>query len=208
MGGKRAFDIAISATALAVLSPVIALTALGVRLFLGQPVLFQQRRPGLNDEIFEVLKFRTMRDERLPDGTMLPDQQRLTRFGRFLRSSSLDELPGLWNVLRGDMSLVGPRPLLVEYLPLYSPEQRRRHDVPPGLTGLAQVSGRNALTWDEKFQLDCWYVDNRSFWLDVRILFKTIFKVLTRNGISAPGDATMPRFVGSQSETIQPKNAL
>ena len=179
------------------LAPIILSVAAFVALFLGRPVLFRQLRPGRHGVPFSIVKFRTMRDASDALGQALPDAFRLTRFGRFLRATSLDELPGLWNVLTGDMSLVGPRPLLVEYLPLYSPEQRRRHDVRPGMTGWAQVNGRNALSWEEKFALDVWYVDNRSLWLDIKILGLTVRKVLVREGISAAGEATMPRFTGS-----------
>lgn len=168
-----------------------------VRRKLGSPVFFRQTRPGLKGKLFEMVKFRTMTDERGPDGQLLPDKDRLTPFGRWLRASSLDELPELWNVLKGEMSLVGPRPLLVEYLPLYTPEQARRHEVRPGITGWAQVNGRNAISWEEKFKLDVWYVDNQSLWLDLKILWLTIKKVLVRDGISAQGDATMPKFTGS-----------
>jgi len=165
---------------------------------LGKPVLFRQKRPGLKGNIFEMLKFRSMRDAVDGEGNALPDSERLTPFGKKLRSSSLDELPGLWNVLKGDMSLVGPRPLLVEYLPLYSVEQARRHDVRPGITGWAQVNGRNAISWEEKFKLDIWYVDNQSFWLDIKILFLTVKKVFVRDGISAEGEVTMHKFTGSE----------
>jgi len=171
-----------------------------VRRELGSPVFFCQMRPGLHGRPFRMIKFRTMTDARGSDGRLLPDADRLTAFGRFLRASSLDELPELWNVLKGDMSLVGPRPLLVEYLPLYSRVQARRHDVRPGITGWAQVNGRNALSWDRKLELDVWYVDNRSLWLDFRILWLTLRKVLARDGINAPGEATMPRFTGPQME--------
>ena len=164
---------------------------------LGSPVFFRQVRPGMNGEPFEMVKFRTMTDERGPDGQLLPDAVRLTAFGCFLRSSSLDELPELWNVLKGDMSLVGPRPLLMEYLPLYSPEQARRHEVRPGITGWAQVNGRNAISWEDKFRLDVWYVDHHSLWLDIKILLATIRKVLVRDGISASGEATMSKFTGN-----------
>ena len=192
---KRLFDAMISASLLCVLSPLLILLAFLVRGRLGSPVLFRQVRPGKDAKPFEMLKFRTMTDARDADGQLLPDAKRLTPFGRFLRSTSLDELPELWNVLKGDMSLVGPRPLLMEYLPLYSVEQARRHEVRPGVTGWAQVNGRNALSWEEKFSLDVWYVDNRSFWLDMRILTLTTLRVLMRSGISAQGEATMPRFV-------------
>jgi len=195
---KRLFDITTSAIALLLLAlPLLALVLL-VRRKLGHPAFFRQVRPGLHGQPFEMLKLRTMTDARGPDGALLPDADRLTPFGRFLRASSLDELPELWNVLKGDMSLVGPRPLLVEYLPLYSPEQARRHEVRPGITGWAQVNGRNALGWEEKFALDVWYVDHRSLWLDIKILWLTVHKVLVRDGISAAGEATMPRFTGSK----------
>lgn len=193
---KRSFDIVVSGILLFLLSPVMATTAFLIRRKLGSPVLFRQMRPGKDTKPFEMLKFRTMTDARGPDGVLLPDAQRLTSFGRFLRSTSLDELPELWNVFKGDMSLVGPRPLLMEYLPLYSPEQARRHEVRPGVTGWAQINGRNALSWDEKFALDVWYIGNRSFWLDVKILVFTVGKVFRRSGISAKGEATMPRFDG------------
>jgi len=194
---KRTMDIALAAAALALLSPVLLLVALLIRLTMGRPVLFRQLRPGLHGEPFELLKFRTMRDAVDARGMPLPDGERLTRLGRFLRASSLDELPELWNVLKGEMSLVGPRPLLMEYLPFYSAEQARRHEVRPGLTGWAQVNGRNALSWEEKFQLDIWYVDNRSLGLDLKILCLTVLKVLKRDGISAEGEATMPKFSGT-----------
>lgn len=197
---KRIIDLTVSACALIVLSPVLAIVALLVRQRLGSPVLFRQIRPGRAGQPFEMIKFRTMRDAVGADGQRLSDAERLTPFGRFLRSASLDELPGLWNVLKGDMSLVGPRPLLMEYLPLYTPEQARRHEVRPGVTGWAQVNGRNAISWDEKFRLDVWYVDNRSTWLDLKILLLTVRKVLMREGISAAGDATMPIFSGSRDD--------
>lgn len=195
---KRAMDFSAALLAALLLAPVIVLVALLVRINLGTPVFFRQQRPGLHGRAFMMVKFRTMRDAAGADGRPLPDELRLTRFGRFLRSSSLDELPELWNVLAGDMSLVGPRPLLMEYLPLYSAEQARRHEVRPGVTGWAQVNGRNAISWEEKFALDVWYVDNRSLWLDIRILFMTVGKVFRRQGISAAGEATMPRFTGLQ----------
>ena len=195
---KRAMDVVLVSCALLVLVLPLAGLAWLVRVRLGSPVLFRQERPGMHGQPFQMVKFRTMTDARDLDGQLLPDADRLTAFGRFLRSSSLDELPGFWNVLKGDMSLVGPRPLLMEYLPLYSPEQARRHEVRPGITGWAQINGRNALSWDEKFKLDVWYVDNRSLWLDIKILWLTVRKVLVRDGISAAGEATMPRFVGSQ----------
>jgi lipopolysaccharide/colanic/teichoic acid biosynthesis glycosyltransferase len=198
---KRIFELTVALLILlALVSLAIPLLVLfwQVRRKLGSPVFFRQTRPGLKGKLFEMVKFRTMTDERGPDGQLLPDKDRLTPFGRWLRASSLDELPELWNVLKGEMSLVGPRPLLVEYLPLYTPEQARRHEVRPGITGWAQVNGRNAISWEEKFKLDVWYVDNQSLWLDLKILWLTIKKVLVRDGISAQGDATMPKFTGSQ----------
>lgn len=195
---KRFFDVFAAVSALLLLSPVLAIVAWKVRREMGSPVLFRQVRPGLHGKPFEMIKFRTMRDATGPDGQPLPDAERLTQFGQFLRSSSLDELPELWNVLKGDMSLVGPRPLLMEYLPLYSLEQARRHQVRPGITGWAQVNGRNAIGWEEKFALDVWYVDNRSLWLDIRTLFLTVKRVLVRDGISAEGEATMSKFTGSR----------
>ena len=196
---KRLFDLLVATLALYLLAlPLLALVWLIDRK-LGSPVLFTQVRPGLHGKPFLMVKFRTMTDERDAAGALLPDAQRLTPFGRFLRSTSLDELPELWNVMRGEMSLVGPRPLLMEYLPLYSPEQARRHEVRPGITGWAQVNGRNAISWVDKFALDVWYVDHRSLWLDVRILWLTVRKVLVRDGISAAGEATMPRFEGDKA---------
>ncbi len=196
---KRLFDVVVAALTLLLLAlPLVALASL-VQRKLGSPVLFTQVRPGLHGKPFRMVKFRTMTDARDASGALLPDAQRLTPFGRFLRSSSLDELPELWNVLHGEMSLVGPRPLLMEYLPLYTPEQARRHEVRPGITGWAQVNGRNAINWADKFALDVWYVDHRSLWLDLRILWLTVRKVLVRDGISAAGEATMPRFTGSES---------
>jgi lipopolysaccharide/colanic/teichoic acid biosynthesis glycosyltransferase len=201
---KRLFDLVVIALALPVLAlPFLVVTWL-VRSRLGSPVFFLQVRPGLRGQPFEMVKFRTMHDERGPEGELLPDAARLTSFGRFLRATSLDELPELWNVLKGDMSLVGPRPLLMEYLPLYTPEQARRHEVRPGVTGWAQVNGRNAISWEDKFELDVWYVDHRSLWLDIRILWLTVQKVLVRDGISAAGEATMPRFTGSTPDRDQP----
>jgi lipopolysaccharide/colanic/teichoic acid biosynthesis glycosyltransferase len=191
---KRGFDILVAGTLLVILLPVFLVLVLLVRTRLGSPVLFRQQRPGLHGRPFEIIKFRTMTDARDSEGRLLPDGERLTRFGRFLRSSSLDELPELWNVLKGEMSLVGPRPLLMEYLPLYSPQQARRHEVRPGITGWAQVNGRNAISWDEKFAMDVWYIDNRSVALDIRICFKTIMKVIFVKNISAPGHDTMPKF--------------
>jgi lipopolysaccharide/colanic/teichoic acid biosynthesis glycosyltransferase len=196
---KRLFDLLASAMGLLLLTVPLAVLAWQVRRKLGSPVLFTQVRPGLHGKPFRMVKFRTMTDARDVSGALLPDAQRLTPFGRFLRASSLDELPELWNVLRGEMSLVGPRPLLLEYLPLYSPEQARRHEVRPGITGWAQVNGRNAISWADKFALDVWYVDHRSLWLDVRILWLTVRKVLVRDGISAAGEATMPRFEGDKA---------
>jgi lipopolysaccharide/colanic/teichoic acid biosynthesis glycosyltransferase len=193
---KRTVDIVISVFAALLLAPVISIAALLIRQKLGSPVFFAQVRPGLNGQPFRMFKFRTMTDAHDAEGQLLPDTDRLPPFGRWLRATSLDELPGLWNVLNGDMSLVGPRPLLMQYLPLYSPEQARRHQVKPGLTGWAQINGRNALTWDEKFALDIWYVDNLSLWLDLRIMWATAFKVCKREGINASGEATMPAFQG------------
>jgi lipopolysaccharide/colanic/teichoic acid biosynthesis glycosyltransferase len=197
---KRIFDLSVALVALIIFLPVLLVVAWLVRRKLGVPVLFRQVRPGRNGHPFEMIKFRTMRDACGTDGKPLPDGERLTPFGNFLRSTSLDELPELWNVLKGDMSLVGPRPLLMEYLPLYSPAQARRHEVRPGVTGWAQVNGRNALSWDDKFRLDVWYVDHRSFWLDLKILILTVKKVFVREGISAAGEATMPKFTGSKSQ--------
>ncbi len=195
---KRLFDITAATTALVILSPVYAITAYKVSKNLGSPVLFRQTRPGLNGKPFEMIKFRSMKDAIDADGNPLEDSERLTSFGKTLRNSSLDELPELWNVVKGDMSLVGPRPLLMEYLPLYSDEQARRHNARPGITGHAQVNGRNAIGWDEKFKLDTWYVDNQSLWLDIKILFKTVKKVLIKDGISADGEATMSKFTGNK----------
>ena len=196
---KRLTDILLSSLGLIVLAPVIA--AVAVAAALGRPILFRQLRPGLHGKPFELVKFRTMLDSVGADGEPLDDARRLTRFGRFLRASSLDELPELWNILRGDMSLVGPRPLLMRYLPLYTPDQARRHDVRPGLTGWSQVNGRNALTWPEKLALDTWYVDHRSFGLDLKILLMTVAKVLSRSGIAAEGSETMPEFRGTSPES-------
>jgi lipopolysaccharide/colanic/teichoic acid biosynthesis glycosyltransferase len=195
---KRVFDFLASATALLLLAVPLAVLAWHVRWKLGSPVLFTQVRPGLHGRPFRMVKFRTMTDERDANGALLPDAQRITPFGNFLRSTSLDELPELWNVLRGDMSLVGPRPLLIEYLPLYTPEQSRRHEVRPGITGWAQVNGRNAISWGDKFALDVWYVDNYNFSLDIRILLRTVRKVVVRDGISAVGEVTMPKFKGTK----------
>ena len=196
---KRGFDLVIALLALVLLALPMLVLALWICHKLGSPVLFKQVRPGLCGRPFTMVKFRTMLDEYGSDGALLPDAKRLTPFGRFLRASSLDELPELWNVLKGEMSLVGPRPLLMEYLPLYTPEQARRHEVRPGITGWAQVNGRNATNWEDRFALDVWYLDNRSLWLDMRILWMTVKKVLVRDGISAAGEATMPRFTGSPS---------
>ena len=196
---KRLFDLLGSLSLLIILFPVIAIVAIVIRIKLGFPVVFRQLRPGLSGAPFEMVKFRTMLDVTDTDGNILPDSERLTSFGKFLRSTSLDELPELWNVLKGDMSLVGPRPLLMEYLPLYSSFQARRHDVKPGITGWAQVNGRNLLSWEEKFELDVWYVDNSSFWLDLKILFLTVKKVVVRDGVSHSDHATMKKFIGSSS---------
>jgi lipopolysaccharide/colanic/teichoic acid biosynthesis glycosyltransferase len=195
---KRAFDIVASTSALVVLSPVLAITAYKVKKELGSPVLFRQTRPGLHGKPFEMIKFRTMKDATDKEGNALPDSERLTDFGKKLRASSLDELPELWNVLKGDMSLVGPRPLLMEYLPLYNAEQAKRHNVRPGVTGYAQVNGRNSLSWEDKFKLDTWYVEHQSLWLDMKILLKTVKKVIIKDGISAEGEATMTKFTGTK----------
>jgi len=198
MTTKRLFDIFVSAIALVLLLPIFLLVNRKIAENLGKPVLFKQDRPGLNGDVFEMIKFRSMRNAVDEDGKGLPDSERLTSFGEKLRSSSLDELPGLWNVLKGDMSLVGPRPLLVEYLPLYSKEQAARHNVRPGITGWAQVNGRNAISWDQKFEYDVWYVNNQSFWLDIKILLLTVKKVFVRDGINADGHVTIEKFKGSQ----------
>ena len=195
---KRPLDVLCVVAGLVLFWWVFLIVAVLVRVKLGAPVIFSQQRPGKGGKIFRLYKFRTMTDERDEAGELLPDEQRLTRFGRLLRSTSLDELPELWNILKGDMSLVGPRPLLVKYLPLYSPEQARRHDVLPGLTGWAQVNGRNAITWEEKFRLDVWYVDHVSLVTDVKVLFLTVKKVFCREGISAAGEATMGEFRGCE----------
>ncbi|MFV5503148.1 MULTISPECIES: sugar transferase [unclassified Acinetobacter] len=197
---KRLLDIIIASIALILLSPLYAFVAYKVKKNLGSPVLFRQVRPGLHGKPFEMIKFRTMKDAVDEQGNPLPDSERLTPFGQMLRSTSLDEMPELWNVIKGDMSIVGPRPLLMEYLPLYSPEQAKRHDVRPGMTGHAQVNGRNAIGWEEKFKLDTWYVENQSIWLDFKIMFKTVHKVLAKDDISAEGEATMTRFTGSQNK--------
>lgn len=194
---KRLLDFTAALFGIILLSPLILVLILLIRQKLGSPVLFTQTRPGLYGKPFKMVKFRTMTDARDTDGNLLPDNIRLTALGRFLRSTSLDELPELWNVLKGEMSLVGPRPLLMEYLPLYTQAQARRHEVRPGITGWAQINGRNAISWNEKFTLDVWYVDNQSFWLDLKILLLTIKKVFVREGISAEGEATMPKFTGN-----------
>lgn len=195
---KRLFDMVISLISLVLLSPVMLLLAWNIKNKLGSPVFFVQMRPGKNKKQFEMVKFRTMRDSVDENNNLLSDELRMTPFGSMLRSTSLDELPGLWNVLKGDMSLVGPRPLLVEYLPLYSKEQARRHEVRPGITGWAQVNGRNAIDWDEKFKLDVWYVNNQSFWLDLKILLLTVKKVFIKEGITQDGEATMYKFTGNK----------
>lgn len=194
---KRLIDITASSAALVTLSPVLAVTAYKVKKNLGSPILFKQTRPGLYGEPFEMVKFRTMLDAYDEQGNPLPNEQRHTKFGNFLRSTSLDELPELWNVLKGDMSLVGPRPLLTDYLPLYNEEQARRHDVRPGVTGWAQVNGRNAISWEEKFKLDTWYVDNQSLLLDLKILLMTLKKVVVKEGVNASDTVTMTRFTGN-----------
>ncbi len=191
---KRAFDILLSITSILLFFPVFILVALIVASKFGIPIFFKQSRPGLNGRLFTILKFRTMTNECNQEGILLSDEARLTEFGKFLRSTSLDELPSLWNILIGDMSLVGPRPLLVEYLPLYSTEQARRHEIKPGVTGWAQINGRNAISWDNKFDLDVWYVDNQSIWLDLKILWLTVKKVIMRNDVSPKGKDIMPRF--------------
>ena len=197
---KRLIDVLTSTLLLILLSLLLLALALLVRVKLGRPVFFSQERPGLHGKLFKLYKFRSMREAFDETGKSLPDEERLTPFGRFLRSSSLDELPELFNVLKGEMSLVGPRPLLVAYLARYTPEQARRHEVRPGITGWAQVNGRNALTWEEKFKLDVWYVDHQSLWLDIKILFLTLWKALKREGISAPGSATAPEFMGTEEK--------
>ena len=199
---KRLLDIVIASSALVLLSPVYAFVAYKVRKNLGSPVLFRQVRPGLNGKPFEMIKFRSMKDAVDAQGNPLPDRERLTPFGQMLRSSSLDEMPELWNVIKGDMSIVGPRPLLMEYLPLYNEQQAKRHNVRPGITGYAQVNGRNAISWEKKFELDTWYVENRSLWLDFKIMLKTVQKVLSKDDISAEGEATMSKFTG----TSEPKD--
>ncbi|MCA4797976.1 sugar transferase [Acinetobacter towneri] len=199
---KRIIDITIASTALILLSPVYLIVAHKVKKNLGSPVLFRQVRPGLHGKPFEMIKFRTMKDAVDAEGHPLPDSERLTPFGKMLRATSLDEMPELWNVIKGDMSIVGPRPLLMEYLPLYNEEQAKRHNVRPGITGYAQVNGRNAISWEKKFELDTWYVENRSLWLDFKIMLKTVQKVLSKDDISAEGEATMSKFTG----TSEPKD--
>jgi len=197
---KRIFDLIVLSTGVLFILPILIIIAVVVKTKLGSPIFFEQPRPGLNGKIFKMIKFRTMLDATDKQGKQLPDEQRITLFGDFLRSASLDELPGLFNVFKGDMSIVGPRPLLVEYLPLYNDEQSRRHNVRPGITGWAQVNGRNAITWEQKFSFDIWYVDNQSFWLDVKIILLTVKKVLVREGISADGHVTVETFKGTLNE--------
>jgi len=196
---KRILDIVMSVIALLLFSPVLLVLAFLIRIKLGSPILYSQARPGMNNQVFTMLKFRSMTDERNEDGSLLLDAERLPAFGRLLRSSSLDELPGLFNVLKGDMSIVGPRPLLVEYLSLYNNQQIRRHEVRPGITGWAQVNGRNALSWEQKFKYDVWYVDNQSIWLDLKIICKTVIKVIRRDDINQDGQATMDKFTGAST---------
>ena len=205
---KRLFDLLCTLLALLILGPAFLLLAILVKLRLGSPVLFRQVRPGLNGKPFVMYKFRTMRETKDNNGNLLPDEKRLTSFGRFLRSTSLDELPELLNIVKNDMSLVGPRPLLMEYLERYSPEQARRHDVRPGLTGWAQVNGRNALSWEEKFAHDVWYVDNRTFRLDIKIILLTVLQTVRRDGISQPGHATMPVFYGSEKKGLREADSM
>lgn len=200
--GKRIMDLILSLLAIMVLSPVLLIVAILVRVKLGSPVIFKQKRPGLNEKIFTLYKFRTMTDEKDENGVLLPDSVRLTSFGKFLRSTSLDELPELLNIIKGDMSIVGPRPLLVKYLPLYNEYQRRRHEVRPGLTGWAQVNGRNAISWEEKFELDIEYVDRMSFVFDLKIILLTLKKVITKEGITSENSATMEPFKGSAKESV------
>ena len=201
--GKRLLDIVFCVCGLLILSPVLLILFILVRIRLGSPVIFSQERPGRGCQLFRLFKFRSMTDAKDESGNLLPDSERLTSFGKSLRAASLDELPELWNIIKGDMSLVGPRPLLVRYLPLYSAEQMRRHDVRPGLTGHAQVNGRNAISWQEKFVLDCWYVDNVSFWLDLKIIFATFLKVVSRSGISSESSDTMEPFLGNSESGIR-----
>ena len=202
--GKRLLDIILSIVGLALLSPVLLCAAALVRIKLGSPVIFRQRRPGLNGKIFKLRKFRSMTDQKDSNGNPLPDAERLTGFGRLLRSTSLDELPELFNILKGDMSIVGPRPLLVQYLPLYSPEQMRRHDVRPGLTGYAQINGRNEISWKEKFELDCFYVDNMSLSFDIKIILSTFLKTISRSGVSSETSVTMEPFKGNDDNFNHP----
>ena len=197
---KRLLDIVIASSALVLLSPVYALVAYKVKKNLGSPVLFRQVRPGLHGKPFEMIKFRSMKDALDTAGNPLPDSERLTPFGKMLRATSLDEMPELWNVIKGDMSIVGPRPLLMEYLPLYNSEQAKRHEVRPGITGYAQVNGRNAISWEKKFELDTWYVENQSLWLDFKIMLKTVKKVLAKDDISAEGEVTMHKFTGTKHD--------
>ncbi|MEG3540093.1 sugar transferase [Acinetobacter radioresistens] len=197
---KRLLDIIIASVALILLSPLYAFVAYKVKKNLGSPVLFRQVRPGLHGKPFEMIKFRTMTDERDPEGNLLPNEQRLPRFGKMLRATSLDEMPELWNVIKGDMSIVGPRPLLMDYLPLYNEEQAKRHHVRPGMTGYAQVNGRNSISWEEKFKLDTWYVENQSIWLDFKIMFQTVKKVLVKEGINQSEEVTMTRFMGNKKD--------
>lgn len=197
---KRVFDLLLACIAMLILAPIIVCVSILVFFNLGSPILFNQTRPGLKSRPFKIYKFRTMLDAYDEHGEPLPDKNRLTRFGKILRSTSLDELPNLWTIIKGDMSIVGPRPLLMEYLPLYNAEQSKRHLVKPGLTGWAQVNGRNAISWQDKFKLDVWYVDNQSLWLDIKIILLTIKKVFFRDNISAKGEATMPKFTGNSSE--------
>lgn len=197
---KRLLDIVIASIALILLSPLYAFIAYKVRKNLGSPVIFRQVRPGLHGKPFEMIKFRTMTDERDVEGNLLPNEQRLPRFGKMLRATSLDEMPELWNVIKGDMSIVGPRPLLMDYLPLYNEEQAKRHNVRPGMTGYAQVNGRNSISWEEKFKLDTWYVENQSIWLDFKIMFQTVKKVLIKEGINQSEEVTMTRFLGNKKD--------
>lgn len=197
---KRLLDIVIASIALILLSPLYAFVAYKVKKNLGSPVLFRQVRPGLHGKPFEMIKFRTMTDERDEHGNLLPNEQRLPKFGKMLRATSLDEMPELWNVIKGDMSIVGPRPLLMDYLPLYNEEQAKRHKVRPGMTGYAQVNGRNSISWEEKFKLDTWYVENQSIWLDFKIMFQTVKKVLVKEGINQSEEVTMTRFIGNKKD--------
>ncbi len=204
---KRTWDVVLSGMAVIMLSPLLAVLVLWIRWQIGKPVFFVQTRPGKNGKPFRIVKFRTMRETRDAEGKLLPDAERMTALGRFLRAASLDELPELWNVLKGDMSLVGPRPLLMQYLPLYTPEQARRHEVRPGITGWAQVNGRNAISWEKKFELDVWYVDHQSFWLDLKILWLTLWQVVRRDGIRHEGHATMPAFTGTGIQSVNERES-